>query len=151
MNLTDAVNVVIDGKTVDTISIDGRLVYEQLTMTINADKEYIKPESTVNIQFNCERLPNKKIELFSVINMTRTSMGTETTDSNGKATWTYTGSGAGTVGFVAVYDEIESNTITVDDYTINRSSIINQDIFYDETFIQSQQRDSNYQNINFVN
>ena len=41
--------------------------------------------------------------------------------------------------------------ITVDDYTINRSSIINQDIFYDETFIQSQQRDSNYQNINFVN
>ena len=41
-------------------------------------------------------------------------------------------------------------SIGVEKYGINRSSIINTNIFEDSTFKQSQQKDSNYQNIWFV-
>lgn len=40
-------------------------------------------------------------------------------------------------------------SITVENYGINERSIINPDIINDETFKQSQERDSNYQNIRF--
>lgn len=49
--------------------------------------------------------------------MSRTSLGSKSTGSDGQAQWSYTGTGAGRVGFVAVYDEKESNIVIVDDYT----------------------------------
>ena len=123
MNLTDAVNVVIDGKTVDTISIDGEMVYQLLNIQLTSDIDHILTGETANITVNCERLPNKTLELFKVINMTRTSLGEKTTDSNGQATWTYTGDGSGNVTFIAEYDGKTSNTVVVDDYTQTVTSI----------------------------
>ena len=40
-------------------------------------------------------------------------------------------------------------SISVENYGINERSLINSDIINDETFKQSQERDSNYQNIRF--
>ena len=115
MNLTNVKSVIINNKTVKNILLNGRKVYEQIQMTLSANKEYILTDETVTVNLESE-LIEKEVELFKVINMTRTSMGTETTDENGQATWTYTGTGAGDVKFVAVYDNKESNTVTVDDY-----------------------------------
>ena len=116
MNLTNAAKVQIDGKTVSQISINGELVYDAISMLLTSSREYMLTGETATITVTSEKLKNKTIELFKVINMTRTSMGSKTTDSNGVATWDYTGSGAGEVGFIAVYDERESNMVSVDDY-----------------------------------
>ena len=55
--------------------------------------------------------------------MTRTKLDDLTTDENGQATYTYTGTGAGEIGFVAVYDETDSNIVTIDDYTPVATSV----------------------------
>ena len=44
-------------------------------------------------------------------------MGTKTTDENGQAKWYYGGTGAGSVGFIAVWNEMESNKVVIDDYS----------------------------------
>ena len=48
--------------------------------------------------------------------MAKRLLTTLSTDSTGKATYTYTGVGAGNVGFVAEYDERDSNTVYLEDY-----------------------------------
>jgi len=116
MNLTNAAKVQIDGKTVSQIRIGGDLVYDAISMLLTSSREYLLTGETATITVTSEKLKNKTIELFKVINMTRTSMGSETTDSNGVATWDYEGSGVGDVGFIAVYGERESNMVSVDDY-----------------------------------
>ena len=122
MNLTDAVSVCIGGKPVRSILLDGRRVFTDVMLVLTTDKEYILTgeSATVNLESD---LKEKNVELFEVIGMTRTKIDTLTTDENGQATYTYTGTGAGQVGFVAVYDEKESNTVVIDDYTPVTSNI----------------------------
>ena len=55
--------------------------------------------------------------------MTRESLGSKTTGSDGTASWSYTGVGAGDVSFVAVWEELESKTVTVDDYVPTTTKI----------------------------
>jgi hypothetical protein len=50
-------------------------------------------------------------------------MGSKSTGSDGKASWSYTGTGAGSVGFVAVYDDKESNMVRIDDYTPSATTV----------------------------
>ena len=103
MNLTDAESVSIGGKSVRSILLNGRLVYENVTMSISANKEFIVADEVATVSLESD-LISKEVELFKVIGMTRTSLGMELTDENGQAQWSYTGTGAGSVGFVAVYD-----------------------------------------------
>lgn len=124
MNLTNARNIVIDGKIVQQISIDGNIVYASgPIIKLTADKSFILAPETVTITLTCEELPYTEIKLFSVINMTKTLLDTLTTDENGQATYTYEGTGAGNIGFVAVYDETDSNIVTIDDYTPVATSV----------------------------
>ena len=125
MNLTTADSIFINGKEVQQISIDGNIVYTAgYRIRLSADKSFILPDETVNISVNCEDLHYTQIELYKVINMTRSLVDTLTTDGEGKATYTYTGVGAGEIGFVAVYDNTESNTVQIDDYTPYADEII---------------------------
>ena len=117
MNLSSAKSVFINNKEVKEIYLDDKLVYRSSPIRLTASKDYILVDETVVIGISSGELKNIEIELFKVINMTRTSLGTLTTDENGQASYTYTGTGAGNVGFVAVYDEKDSNIVTVDDYT----------------------------------
>ena len=118
MNLTNARNIVIDGKAVQQISIDGKIVYASgPIIRLTADKSFILAPETVTITVTCEELPYTEIKLYSVINMTKTLLDTLETDENGQATYTYEGTGAGSISFVAEYDGDSSNTVTVDDYT----------------------------------
>lgn len=48
--------------------------------------------------------------------MVKTLIDTLTTDENGQASYTYEGEGAGSIGFVAEYEEKSSSTLTIDDY-----------------------------------
>ena len=108
----------IDGKTVQQIRIEDKIVYTSgPIIRLTADKSFILAPETVTISLSCEELPYTEIQLYCVINMTKTLLDTLETDENGQATYTYEGEGAGTIGFVAEYDGSSSNTVTVDDYT----------------------------------
>ena len=116
MNLTDAESVSIGGKSVRSILLNGRLVYEKVSMSISTNKEFIVADEVATVSLESD-LKSKEVELFKVIGMTRTSLGSKSTGSDGKASWSYTGTGAGLVGFVAVYDDKDSNIVRIDDYT----------------------------------
>ena len=117
MNFSQAENVLINGKTVQQITLNDKVIYQSgPTITLTSLKEYIIPSETVTINLVSEDLSNTNIEFYKVINMTRTLLDTLTTDENGEATYVYTGEGAGEIGFVAVYNEKSSNTLKVDDY-----------------------------------
>lgn len=117
MNLTNADTILINKKKVQQISIDGRSVYTAgYRIRLTSDKSFIVAGETAIITLNCTDLPHTQFELYGVIDMTRTLLDTLETDENGQATYEYTGTGAGSVGFVAVYDERDSNTVTIDDY-----------------------------------
>ena len=122
MNLSNAESIRVNGKEIRSIEVNGRIVWEKVSMTLSANKEFIVSDETVSVCLESD-LKNKEVELFKVIGMTRTSLGSKTTGSDGTASWSYTGTGAGTIGFVAVYDDKDSNTVTVDDYTPVASSI----------------------------
>ena len=117
MNFTNAQRIVIDGKTVQQISIDGEIVYASgPIIKLTADKSYILANETVHITLTCAELPFTDIRLYEVINMTKTLIDTLTTDENGQASYTYEGTGGGQISFVAEYEDSSSNTVIVDDY-----------------------------------
>ncbi|WP_405296353.1 hypothetical protein [Methanobrevibacter sp.] len=55
--------------------------------------------------------------------MTRTKIADLTTDSNGQATYTYTGDGSGEIGFQAKCGSKKSNTLIIDDYVPRFSKV----------------------------
>ena len=115
MNLTEATSVTINGKEVKKIQLNGQIVYELINIQLTTNKQHIITGETVNINLTSNVI-NKEVELFKVIGLTKTKIETLTTDENGQASYTYTGTGAGNVSFVAVYDNKESNTVRIDDY-----------------------------------
>ena len=118
MNLSDATAINIGGRDVQELRIDGELVWSSgLWIRLSSDKSYILAQETATITVYCPDLPDTSIGLFMVKDMTRTKLDDLTTDENGQATYTYTGTGAGEIGLVAVYDETDSNIVTIDDYT----------------------------------
>lgn len=116
MNLTNAKEVKINGKTVKRIKINNNIVYERIQLILSSSNSFVHNTGTVLINLVCERLPNTEIDLYQVVGLTKTKLDTLTTDENGEASYTYTGTGAGEVEFVAEYDGKESNKVTVDDY-----------------------------------
>jgi len=117
MNLTDAADIKINGKEVQQIKIDGNIVYTAgYRIRMTTDKTYILTGETATLTVKCEDLPFTQIELYNVIDMVRTKIADLTTDSNGRATYTYTGDGSGEIGFLAKYDGKESNRVIIDDY-----------------------------------
>ena len=116
MNLTNANEVKINNKTVQRIKINNNLVYERIQLILSASNSFVYDGGTVLINLLCEKLKNTRIDLYQVVGLTKTKIDTLTTDENGQASYTYTGTGAGEVGFIAEYDGKESNTVTVDDY-----------------------------------
>jgi len=123
MNLTEATSVTINGKEVKKIQLNGQIVYELINIQLTTNKQHIITGETVNINLTSNVI-NKEVELFKVIGLTKTKIETLRTDENGQASYTYTGTGAGNVSFVAVYDDTESNTVQIDDYTPYADEII---------------------------
>lgn len=115
MNLTEATSVTINSKEVKKIQLDGQIVYELINIQLTTNKQHIITGETVNINLTSNVI-NKEVELFKVIGLTKTKIETLRTDENGQASYIYTGTGAGNVSFVAVYDNKESNTVQIDDY-----------------------------------
>lgn len=116
MNLTNAKEVKINNKTVQQIRINGNIVYDSIQILLTSAKSYVETGGELLLNIVSEKLKNKNIKLYSVVNMTRTLLDTLETDENGEASYTYTGTGTGSVGFVAVYDETDSNIVVIDDY-----------------------------------
>ena len=116
MNISDAKEVKINNKTVQQIKINNNIVYERIQLILSASNSFVYDGGTVLINLLCEKLKNTRIDLYQVVGLTKTKIDTLTTDENGQASYTYTGTGAGEVGFIAEYEGKESNQVTVDDY-----------------------------------
>ena len=119
MNLSEASEISIEGKIVDSILIDGRGVYSRsgFRLYLHCTPLYCTMGESILCTVNSSLDSGELINFYKVNGLTRTLLDTVETDSTGKATYTYTGTGAGSVSIVAVYDETDSNTVTIDDYT----------------------------------
>ena len=119
MNLSEASEISIEGKIVDSILIDGRNVYTRsgVRLYLHCTPLYCTIGESILCTVNSSLDSGELINFYKVNGLTRTLLDTVETDSTGKANYTYTGTGAGSVSIVAVYDETDSNTVTIDDYT----------------------------------
>lgn len=127
MNLSNASEILIEGKTVSSILIDGKIAYTRnMPLRLCKSNDYVQIGDTIVFTALLNEAESGEcIKFYEVNDLTRTLIGSDTTDSNGEASVSYTGTGAGQLKIVAIYedDDIESNTVIVDDYTPTTQSI----------------------------
>lgn len=92
-------------------------------LTITGDKTVIQTNDTVNLTIKATDLdqigvPNKNIKIYK----NNTLWQTLTTDNNGEATYTYTGTGAGNIRFQAKYGRTRSEECTIQDWMVYDTS-----------------------------
>ena len=125
MNLGDAKDISINGKSVDSISIDGNVVFTGGILRCRCNP-YVRIGEDLVVTALLKTLESGQLINFykiDVSDMTRTLIDSDTTDNNGVASVTYTGTGAGEIKIVATYADYESNKVSVDDYTQSLTSV----------------------------
>lgn len=91
-----------------------KIAYEEnYNITLSADKTVIEPDETSTITASISKA-NKKLHYQIKNSTTLMYEGDVVTDSNGQASITYTGTGAGEVDIIFTYFDIEK-TITIQD------------------------------------